>query len=316
MSYRIGVAVVCMWIALAAGLVQAQALPSVNLGFTSFMDGGPPAGPGFYYQQYLTWITSGEQKNNDGDTISFPRIDVLVSLNQFIYQSDQPILFGGKWGVDVIVPVVSTHINEEEPGPLNDGGYGLGDVLVGPFLQWDPIMTGEGENARPLFVHRIEVQTIFPTGKYDDDDALNPGANVYSINPYWAATLWITPKWTASWRIHYLWNSENDDPWVGYGAGVNDVQPGQAIHANFATSYEILPKQLRAGFNGYFLKQITDSQINGADQDFQSQVLGLGPGAMYSFSENDHIFVNAYWETLAEDWAESFRIVLRWTHHF
>lgn len=289
-----------------------QALPPVNLGLTSFVDGAPPAGPGFYYQQYLQWYHADSFKDADGDDLPVPdqpELDVYASLNQFIYQSDQELLFGGKWGIDLIVPVVGTDL---DPGslPITDNGCGLGDILIGPFLQWDPIV----RDGRPIFAHRVELQTIFPTGQYNSDDAINPGSNVYSFNPYWAATWFVTPRWETSVRVHYLWNSENDDPGNPL---LSDVRSGQAVHLNFAASYEVLPRRLRAGINGYYLKQITDAQADGDDiADSQEQVLGIGPGLLYSFSQDDHIFFNTYWETLAENRPEGFRAILRWTHHF
>lgn len=288
-----------------------QTLPSVNLGLTSFLDGGPPAGPGFYYQQYLQYYTADTLTNANGDdTGAIDDLDVWASLHQFIYQSDQPILFGGKWGVDVIVPIVGIDVQPSPGVPLTDNGAGLGDILIGPFIQWDPIM---GDNG-PVFVHRVELQCIVPSGKYDNTETFNPGSGHFSFNPYWAATLWIQPRWTASVRAHYLWNDENDDPWIGWAA--NDVQAGQAIHVNFASAYEVLPKQLHVGVNGYYLKQITDAQINGVDVGMREQVLGIGPGAVWHFSPDDHLFFNAYFETMSENRPEGMRFVLRWTHHF
>jgi len=275
--------------------------PSVNLGFTSFLDGAPPAGPGFYFSEYIEYYTADKLRDLD---VPNPDIDVWVSLNQFIYQSDQKLLFGGKWGLDVIVPVVSL-----DSDPLPDNGTGLGDILVGPFLQWDPIM---GKNG-PIFMHRIEFQTIWPTGKYDDDKALNPGSNFFSFDPYWAGTFVITPKWTASWRVHYLWNAENDDPAT---PGADKTQAGDAIHANFASSYEVLPKQLRVGINGYYLKQLGDSEVDGEAVSGKEQVFAIGPGALWSFSQHTHLFFNVYFETSVENRSEGDTFILRLVHHF
>lgn len=276
---------------LSLSAAQAYDQPAVNLGFTSFLDGAPPAGPGFYFTEYLQYYNANVLK----DAPINPDIKAFVSLNQAIYQSNQKVLFGGRWGLNVILPVVA--FDSDVP---NTGG--LGDLNVGPFLQWDPIM---GKNG-PVMFNRIELTAILPTGNYEASDPLNAGSNFYSFNPYWSATWLPAKKCEVSWRLHYLWNSENDD---------TNLQPGQAVHLNLATSYEVL-KGLRLGFNGYFFKQITDSEVNDVKQPGKEQVLGLGPGLLYSFSKDNHLFANAYFETAGESRTEGQRYVIRWVHHF
>lgn len=299
--------------------VLAYELPALNLGFTSFLDGAPPAGPGWYVQQYVQLYRDGKLKNADGKDLRLPTprglekadVDVNAGLTQVVYQSDQPLLWGGKWGVNAMLPYANFDFDPGDNFVLSANSGGLGDLLIGPFLQWDPIMGPNG----PKFMHRVEFQMIFPTGKYDSDDALNPGSNFFSFNPYWSATAFITPKWTASWRLHYLWNAKNEAPWAPLMA--DDSQAGQAAHVNFASAYEVLPKRLRLGINGYYLKQLTDSKVDGKHlRDSKEQVLGIGPGLVYHLSQHDHLFVNAYWETDVENRPSGSRFNVRYVHHF
>jgi anthranilate 1,2-dioxygenase (deaminating, decarboxylating) large subunit len=295
--------------------VNAYDLPAVNLGFTSFLDGGPPAGPGFYFTQYFQYYTSSDFNDADGDELPLPdpELDVLVSLSQFIYQSNQAVLLGGKWGIDVIIPIVYLNSDYGQSGPFpEDNGTGIGDILIGPFLQWDPIM---GENG-PKFMHRIELQMLLPTGKYDNEKELNPGSDFFSFNPYWAATAFITPKLTASVRLHYLWNAVNNDPNRNF-VGADDTQAGQAVHGNFALGYEVLQKRLRVGANAYYLKQFTETKVDGDDvPDSEEEVFGIGPGMVYHFSQEQHVFANLFFETMAENRTEGTRFTLRYVHHF
>ena len=309
----IGAATLCV-----SQAVVAYDLPPLNLGLTSFLDGGPPAGPGVYVAQYLQHYSSDMLEDGPPDH----DVDALISATQLIYQSDTPSFFGAKPGLDVILFAADLDVDPDNSPALQANDSGFGDLLIGPYLQWDPIMGANG----PIFMHRIELQMIFPTGKYDDDYELNPGSNIFYFNPYWAATLFHTPKWTTSWRLHYLWNGKNDDPSVRTRQAiqrvrpdldVDDTQAGQAVHLNFATAYEVIPNRLRLGINGYYLKQITDTEVDGEDlAGRKEEVFAIGPGAVLHLSRDTHLFFNAYFETDAENRSRGDRYNLRLVHHF
>ncbi len=297
--------IVLLALTLFASPAFALFQPNVNLGFTSFLDGGPPAGPGHYISEYLQFYSADKLVVGGADVPA--DVDVTVLMNQYIYQSDQELLAGGKWGLNLMLPIVDFDTN------LPDNGTGVGDILVGPYLQWDPIMGANG----PLMLNRIELQMIFPTGDYDNTKALNQGSNHFSFNPYWAATVFLGPKATVSWRLHYLWNGKNDE-FTGAGSfpAEVDLEPGQAVHANFAAAYEVMPKQLRLGINGYWFDQISETKIAGVDANDDEKVFAVGPGLVYHFSPDSHLFLNAYFESGAENRPEGDRYNMRFVHHF
>ena len=301
-----------------AGLMIAQGahaydLPVVNLGLTSFMDGGLPAGPGWYLQEYFQNYSANRLRDKDGKSLGLPEenLDYQVAVTQLSYLSN--VRWGNaSLGLNAVLPVVTRmKVDDGLDNAALRGQTGVGDLLIGPFIQFDPVMGPDG----PRFVHRIELQVNLPTGDYDDKHAINPGNNAWSFDPYWAATYWFTPKWTASVRAHYLYNGKNNDPAQSLG-DVSDIQAGQALHANFATDYAVTD-HLRLGINGYWLKQITDTRIDGHDvSGRREKVWSIGPGGMYSFSANDHLFVNAYLEQDVENRPDGSRVQVRYVHHF
>lgn len=294
-------------------LAQAYDLPAVNLGLTSFLDGGLPAGAGWYFQEYALNYNAHRLNDNRGNNLPLPKRDVQfqVLASQLSYVSDL------RWGNaavgwNMVLPVVTKmDVDDGVNHSALKAQSGMGDVSFGPFFQFDPVMGKDG----PAFVHRIELDVNAPTGDYDSHHDINPGANAWSFNPYWSGTYFFTPKWTASTRLLYLYNFKNKDPGYGYG-DVSDVQAGQAFHANFATEYAVTDK-LRVGINGYWLNQITDTKIDGHEvSGRREKVWAAGPGALYSFSKDDHIFANAYFEQDVKNRPEGTRLVFRYTHHF
>lgn len=285
----------------AGGVFAADVpLPPVNLGDTSFEDG--IAFPGWLVEETFGYYNAGQFNDHQGDKIPGSNKLTTLSATTHIAYISKLRLLDGFYGAEVLLPLVDVDMNTSF-GP-NDREQGVGDLIVSPFiLQW----TDHKLFGVPYF-HRFVASVTLPTGKYDRNRPVNIGSNMVSINPYYAFTIIPTDKLEVSARLHYLWNSENNDPFAGLGAGT--VQPGQAFHANYAASYEVI-KGVRLGINGYAVQQLTEDKIDGHSQtNSQERVFGIGPGIKWS-DNGLSLYLNSYFETGAENRPEGTKVVFR-----
>ncbi len=278
--------------------------PPMNLGLTDILDGALP-GPGTYFTQYIQAFQSDEFKDRDGNGIpGGPKVANVLVMNQFVHAHKQKLL-GGHIGADILLPVVAISGSGTfgTPGPdVTSNPAWLGDLTVGPFLQWfDTKLLG-----RP-FLHRVELDVSMPTGQYDDGKILNPGSNLWVIEPYYAFTWFLTPRFSTSWRLHYTYSTENDD---------TKVQPGQAFHFNYSFEYEVV-KDVRAAVAGYFLTQLTEDEFGGVKgSGTKEQVFGWGPAVHWIVSPNFSMGLKTAFESVVENRPEGNRTTFRWTYKF
>ncbi len=280
-------------------------LPPVNLGSSSFLDG--LAGPGWLVQETLSYYSAPRFTDADGHALSQPDEIVVAAAVTHVALLSKLKLLGAHVGAEILVPVVRFDLDVAPA--LQDGGAGIGDLVVGPLLlQWN----GHSLFGRPLH-HRLGINVTVPTGRHDGRRAGNVGHGTWQFNPHWAFTSIVSSRWELSGRMHYLWVSENHDPPASLGA--TTTQAGQAAHANFSLSYA-LTNGLRVGAAGYALKQITDHRIDGLDQaGSREQVIGLGPGLSWSVGGST-LFANVYLETAVRNRPKGARFFLRWSRPF
>jgi hypothetical protein len=286
-------------------LGQEVALPPVNLGETNFLDG--IAGPGLLFEQTIEYYRANRFTDSKGNKIPGNNsVESWLSLTHLAYLTKFKIL-GGYYGFEALLPAAWIDLDTD----LGIRGHkgGIGDLILSPFLiQWV-----DHKIFNMPYFHRFNFVFILPTGNYDKDSAINIGSHVYSFNPYYAFTLFITPKLETSWRFHYLWNSKNNSPPQSFRA--DSIQPGQAFHFNYAFSYEIW-NGLRVGLAGYYLDQITPDKVNGHEQRrSKEEVFAIGPGLMYS-KKGFFLYLNTYYETGVRNRAEGKKIALRFSKVF
>lgn len=277
-------------------------LPSVNLGDTNFEDGF--TGPGLLLEEFPDVYSADTLKDNKGATVAGTNtLTAIASTSHVAYVSNKR-LFGAWVGAEFLVPMVDVEVKLASGTKATVRGEA--DPVLGPLaLQWAPKKIGTG-----VFVQRAILDLTVPIGKYSDQRPVNIGNNVVTINPYYAFTYEWKNKLEVSARFHYLWNSTNKSPFVGLG--ITSMQPGQAFHTNYATSYEVL-KGVRLGFNGYWLQQLTDHQIDHEDvPNSKERTVGLGPGVQ--FGGNGLWFrVNSYIETDVRNRSAGTRVTFRFS---
>lgn len=280
-------------------------LPPVNLGQTSFIDALTP--PGVYLEQYFEYYHAPMFSDSGGGKVPGPnKLNSWVWLTHAAYISKVKLL-GGYWGGEILLPFAL--IPPDTAFGLEGTQGGVGDVIVSPLiLEW----TDKRLYRSPLFV-RFTLDAVFPSGSYDSQRSVNPGSNLYSINPYTSATLFLSPRLEMSIRFHYLWNSENKDPFYRLEAG--DVQPGQAVFFNYGLSYKVVG-EVRAGVNGYFLEQVSSDRIDGHKiLDSKERVFAIGPGIMAP-CRGTALFLNVNVETASRNRPEGVRVLFRVSKKF
>lgn len=278
-----------------AGQVQ---LPTVNLGDTNFEDGF--GAPGWFLEEFPSGYTAGELKNFKGQKVSGSnRVTTYSTTSHIVFASRERFLRGWIAG-EVLLPLVDVDV--KPANGTHSRVRGFADMTVGAGLQWAPKKIGNG-----VFINRAMIDVGVPTGKYSASRPVNLGNHFVVVNPYYAFT-YERKKVEFSARLHYLWNSTNNDPFVGFG--IKDVQPGRAFHINYATSYELF-KNVRLGFNGYWLQQLTDHQINGvAIPNSKERTVGLGPGVQLG-GQGIWFRVNSYLQTDVRNCPSGIRVTLR-----
>lgn len=291
-------------------IVHSYTLPAINLGLSSFLDGGPLRQvPGWYYQNLVQYYTTDRFLNNEGQLLvnPSPHFDYVANGFQAIYLSQKDFFGLGNVGFDLTLPVVlSAHIQKNSLG-ITKARAGCADLLFGVFAQALPKFRKDG-SAR--YVHRFEMVVSLPTGKNNLPlTTINPGNGLVYINPYWAGTYYFSPRFCTSWRLHYLWCSTNHK---------THIKPGDAVHLNFSLEHQVRP-HFWLGMNGYFLQQIKDSTLAGIPiLDARERVLGIGAGFLHSF-ERRYTFVivgNLYFETLVKNRTQGIKAIFRILKHF
>jgi len=159
----------------------------------------PP--PGFHYRFYYVNASLDKLKDNEGDEVPINfDLDVAAYVQRFVYITDKK-LFGADYGMNVIVPYTDIDL---EATFGSDDSAGFGDIFIEPFLLgWH----------KPRYDLALGLAVIPPTGKYDENKAVNNGEGFWSSMLSFGGTWYFDEHKSLSAAIltRTIYNFENPD---------------------------------------------------------------------------------------------------------
>lgn len=276
---------------------QDPKLPGGNFGFNN-IGAGRWSAPGWYYVQYLQVYSNTSTRDGRGDRIPGPKLTSIVTLQQLIFISKLKLL-NGNVAFNALLPLVTTSASQDKPVNINPNP--LGDLLVGPYIEWnDQKLLGID------MFYRLGVNVSFPTGSFNERFDYNPGLHRYRFFPHFELTAVPVARFAISIKNNmYFYTREIGSP----------KKTGTAYNLNYALEYTLV-NRLIIGVVGYYLTQLTQDSYHG-DQNYyrnnygisetKERVFAAGPGIGYTTRNKLSLELKAMWETGAVNRRQGFR---------
>jgi len=182
-------------------------------------------------------------------------------------------VFGGKFGIEVVLPYVFdlTVGQNPPPGPQYDAfgsprDEAMGDPILKPQLAW-----GSGPH-----YGKLALGIVFPWGTHDDDTVVSVGRNYWSFDPTFTYTYLNDAGWDLSGTIGYMINLEDRLPGPNYETG-DEFHLDAMLGKHFGDRFAL-------GIAGYWYSQLTDDKgftPPPLESGYPSEGGGFGPVFMF-----------------------------------
>ena len=258
-----------------------------NLGATTVFDGMVPP-PGLYLSNYCLFYQADDFKDSNGKSLPGDNeMTIMAFIPQLIWVSPFRLL-GGNLGLEMAPTVFDIDLDSSIG---LDAESGLGDFWIGAFVSYHLQLS-----KRVTMDCFYNLDVYIPVGEYNSNKDVNPGANLFTIEPFFCFTFNFPHEFAFSSRIHYAFHTTNDD----FGPAGDDMRPGDLFHLNYSFSKGIA-EDVRLGVVGYYARQTTDDKLNHRHvKDSREQVLGIGPSIWFRHHGNSLEFKTMY-ETNVEN---------------